>query len=386
VPHKPVTPAPPAPPTELPPPPTQLPLPSPPSPPPTQTTTSSSGRGSHSTLSELREVFGRGGKDSNVQLSSTDSNLSHSPEFEPPPFDLRLENERPLSSQSSRHSEASTKTPAGHLDPMTPETHNGYSPGISTYRTDSFDENEDMYASPSPPPQSSVVGEYLPPLDIEEGALDRVANFTLQFVETGPQQVEGMQDHTVEDGGMGIGLSPQPPDNEELELPFEDDDDDDFKIEELLFNENEHTDDDDANAMDCENKSNDTQYISGLGRPSEPVTESTVTIKEEYIEGGGFAMTQTISLAAKKEALIENAARFQLYDAEEDRRREEILLAELEELRSRRANRMDEREGDSTVGLSSRQTTIKRELTPLSVYFTPGEVVDLSIDTDSDEG
>jgi len=47
---------------------------------------------------------------------------------------------------------------------------------------------------------------------------------------------------------------------------------------------------------------------------------------------------------------------------------------------------MDEREGDSTVGLSSRQTTIKRELMPLSMYFTPGEVVDLSIDTDSDDG
>ena len=297
MPHKSVTPVPPAPPAQLPPPP-------PPPPPPTQTTTSSSGRGSLSTLSELREVFGRGDKDSNVQLASTDSNLSHSLEFEHTPLDLGLENERSLSSQSSRHSEASTQTPVGQLDLLTPETYNAYSPGISTYQTDSLDENEDMYASPSPPPQSSVVGEDLTPPDNEQDALDRVANFTPQFVETGPQQAEGMQDHAVNDEGMGTGLSTQPPENEELELSFEDDDDDDFEIEELLFNDNEHTDDDDGNAMDCENESNDTQYTSELGRPSEPVTESTVTTKEEDIEGGGF-VTQTISLAAKKEALLE---------------------------------------------------------------------------------
>ena len=377
MPHKPVTPA-------SPPPVTRPLAPTQPSP-PTQTTASSSGRGNLSTLSELREVFGRGNKDSHVRLSSTDLNLSHSPEFEPPPFGLGLEDGRPLSSQSSRQSEASTQTPVGQPDPRTPETHSAYSPRISTYQTDSLDENEDMYASPSPPPQSSDIEEDLPTPDIEQDVLDRVANFTPQFDETGPQQAEGIQDHAVDDEGMGMGLSPQPPD-EELELSLEDDDNDDSEIEELLFNDNEHTDDDDANAMDCENESNNTQHISGLGRPSEPVTESTVTIKEEDIEGGGF-VTQTISLAAKKEALLENATRLQLYDAEEDQRREEILLAELEELRSRRANRMDElREGDSTVGLSSRQTTIKRELMPLSVYFIPGEVVYLSFNTDSNDG
>jgi len=144
--------------------------------------------------------------------------------------------------------------------------------------------------------------------------------------------------------------------------------------------------DSDSNAMERENELNATQRLCGLGQSAELVTESMVTIKEEDTEIGEQP-TQTISLIpGMKEELSERATPVQLYDAEEDRRREEVLLAELKELRTRRVRMNELRKVDGTAGLSSRQPTVKREVTPLSVYFTPGEVVDLSIDSDPDDG
>ena len=138
--------------------------------------------------------------------------------------------------------------------------------------------------------------------------------------------------------------------------------------------------------LPIDSDSNATQRLCGLGQSAELVTESMVTIKEEDTETGEQP-TQTISLIpGMKEELSERSTPVQLYDADEDRRREEVLLAELKELRTRRVRMNELRKVDGTAGLSSRQPTVKREVTPLSVYFTPGEVVDLSIDSDPDDG
>jgi len=245
----------------------------------------------------------------------------------------------------------------GQPDPLVPEFHNARIPEIITDQPDSPDDYENMYASP-PRPQSSAVEDDLPSPDVEEDVLD---DFPPPLA-TELRQANGTQNQPVTDEGVERGLSAQPL----------------ISVTSLLQG--------DTDAMDCENESHAARRPCVLGRPTEIIIESTVAIKEEDIETGGLP-TQTIILTpAKKEEVSEDAAQLQLYDAEEDRRREGILLAELEELRIRRTKMDKLRESNDAVGSSSHQSILKREHTPLSVYFAPGEVFDLSIDSDSDGG